>query len=255
MNATPQSTVITPPPFVPFLAVPQKLGDEACRVLSPTAFKLWYHITRLTRGWRRDEAAISYDEFKRACCIKATSTISKALKELVSKGFIKAIKHTAARGRRLTSSYSLLDALAQPAPIAHPPSTPQPAQKCASREQAREAPPAAQVSQPAAGDGPPLAPACSPTPLETRAPVRDVHALLDQIELPYFQTSQEAEEGVCRDELRRQLDELIEQANEVYLLRVHSTYGTREYAERSQRLQELRVDQQRVRALLNPLEE
>jgi hypothetical protein len=144
------------------------------------------------------------------------------------------------------------------------------------------------VNPPAAEDFPPLAPVCSfvlpPDPFEASEETRgrDVHALLDQIELPCFQESQEAweeeeeleagEEAPSQasraasgqaapaplsrlDELRRELATLSEQANEAYLLRLRSTYGTWEYEERSRRMQTLRENQQRVRTLLYWLEE
>lgn len=110
----------------PFLAVPRDRGDEACAVLSPVAFKIWYRITRLTYGWNRDEALISYNDFMRACGIKDRHTVSAAITELINKGFARVVKHITETGRHLVSSFSLIDKPSgnNPLPITPPFSLP-----------------------------------------------------------------------------------------------------------------------------------
>jgi len=105
---------------IPFLAVPRDRGDEACMLLSPIAFKVWYRICRLTRGWSREEALISYTDFMRACGIKDRHTVSAAIKELIKKGFARVVQNIANTGRHFTSAYSLIDTPSGNIPLPFP---------------------------------------------------------------------------------------------------------------------------------------
>jgi hypothetical protein len=281
MNTTPQSTLIAPP-FVPFVPVPTFCGEKACAELSPVAFKVYYYIVRMTRGWKqRTEAPISYEQFKRACGIKASTTISRALKELVSKGFIAIFKH----GCR-ASSYVLLDAAPEKSRAA---GVRQTTRTWANHQPTGERRPAAPVSPPAATEAVPSpGPMCPPAPPEASAPARcsNVHALLDQIELPCYQESPREEEEEEREaaweeeadeageegppepekeaspeeaarrrrlaELRRQLAELNWQANDTYLLMRSSTDPTRR-EEHKQQLQSIYAQRIKIHALINRL--
>lgn len=284
MNTTSQSTLIAPP-FVPFVPVPTFCGEKACAELSPIAFKVYYHIVRMTRGWKqRDEAPISYEQFKEACGLRSIGQISEALKELVSKGFIAVFKHTGPYGGQATFSYFLLDAAPEKTRAA---AARRATGRWANHQPKGERPTAARVSQPAAAATfSPPGPMCPPAPPEESAPARfsNVHALLDQIELPCYQESQreedeepeaaweeeaqeaaeesppdtkkeesaEAEEAARRSrlaELRRQLDDLKRQASDASSLMISSTDKARR-EEHKQRLQSIYVAQSKIRALL-----
>ncbi|HEY7123205.1 MAG TPA: helix-turn-helix domain-containing protein [Ktedonobacterales bacterium] len=275
MYATPQSKSITSP-FVPFLAVPRKRGDEACANLSPRAFKVWYHITRMTCGWHREEAAISYSEFKRACGIKASTTISAAIKELVSKGYVQVVKDASAGGWHLASIYSLVIVSAETPPAAPPPPPSQPAWRQEAPAQERgNTPPAPTSARAVAGVVPPAPPPRQPAPQAApiqakepwRAPERSTfpgsnappaaceETAVETLEVTKKEVTEE--ESASRsplEELQRQLAELTRQACDAYYLMSGGTYGTEEYEARKQRLKLIRVDQQRVRALMHHLE-
>jgi hypothetical protein len=206
MTAAPQSKSITSS-FVPFLAVPRDRGDEACEVLSPVAFKVWYRVTRMTRGWQRETATISYNEFKRACGIKDSHTISAAIKELESKGFITVTRHMGENGRRFTSTYAL-----QNAPAGHPPAAPRPSAPRSEKggefsQQARGNTPATRPMKAATpGEIPPVPPACQPAPQASAARLKPIpiHAVLDQMELPCVQEQTAVDEEDEPEEEREQ---------------------------------------------------
>ena len=263
MNAATHSTPIAPP-LVPFLAVPRRCGDDACKLLSPMAFKLWYRITRMTRGWQREEAAISYDDFKHACGIKASSTISRALKELLNKGFIAASKHVAERGKRFSSTtYSLLN----PPETASAPRAPSAARAEASSLPARSATPPAdwKVSgTPRQAQRLPTRQAPAPDMSNQYSP-SDFHRLIDQVELPIGIASaaegatEEPEEeeqpalGSAYMALRQELDAVIRQGSLAYMRMVMSPYNTLDYQVHKRHLLEMRAEERRLRKLLEEL--
>ncbi len=232
MGTTPQSTPITPP-FVPFLAFPLYCGEKACAELSPVAFKVYYYIARMTRGWKRDEAAISYEQFKDACGLKANSTISKALKELASKGFIAICKH----GCR-PSSYVLLDVAgrtrrAASAPRSGPAGTP-----VVPPKGARQTPPS---QDPWFENEPWLAPFAQ---REARA-----------AQVAVAEREEEASEAPPDlpgplAELRSELDALTRQESEAYYSMVSRRYGTSEYQAYKEQLYDIRARKQQIRRLL-----
>lgn len=113
--SVPMSTVKGPY----FLMVPQERGDEAWERLSPAAFKIWYRVVRLTIGWcdkdeqgdwiRRDEAIISFADFRRADGLSSRNTIRDAIRELIDKGFLQVIAHKAETGEWSASTFTLQD--------------------------------------------------------------------------------------------------------------------------------------------------
>lgn len=76
--------------------------DEIMPTLGPNAWKVLCLIIRKTRGWHKDEDAISYSQIMSGTGIKNRTTVSAALDELTTRGYVIAN----ARGRR-ASTYRL----------------------------------------------------------------------------------------------------------------------------------------------------
>lgn len=77
--------------------------DEILPLCPPNAFKVLMLVIRKTRGWQKDEDAISYSQIKTGCGIKSNGTVTTALKWLVEHAML--VRHEGARWEAL--SYSL----------------------------------------------------------------------------------------------------------------------------------------------------
>lgn len=78
--------------------------------LSPNAWKVLCLIIRKTKGWHKDEDAISYSQIMNGAGIKSRSTVSAALEELTSNGYVLAVTHgRTANSYRLNQEYRAPD--------------------------------------------------------------------------------------------------------------------------------------------------
>ncbi|MBF7693982.1 replication protein [Acinetobacter pollinis] len=90
--------------FIPnSFQLPNAFVDEAMSRLSPTANMLYIVIVRKTRGWQKNEDAISLSQFEKITGL-SRKTVIKALNELISYGFVEEYEQKNAKAPK---SYSL----------------------------------------------------------------------------------------------------------------------------------------------------
>jgi len=78
-------------PFAPttnYTKIDNSLLDEIMPTLKPTHWQVLCFIVRKTKGWQKEEDAISYSQIMDGTGISSKSTVSSALSNLVESGYI-----------------------------------------------------------------------------------------------------------------------------------------------------------------------
>lgn len=89
-----------------YTRLPNHLIDEHMPCLNGAAWKVVVCVARLTVGWNKDEAAISFATFQKHTGIKSDTTIIVAIKEAIESGAIKCVGEK--KGSRGTRVYALM---------------------------------------------------------------------------------------------------------------------------------------------------